>query len=295
VSHSDRIATSDNHLTARTLARGLNFSERPKWLMPSLMIALWLTSLYVTGTLLFTNAPNLFGGKERQKAESEVTLALKPSPKIASVDLKAIEGGEGQLRSIADRPHAVSPDQASYEAPALLSPAPVQQEDQSPSPSKPPEEAAGQSAELLKVTANALIRSGPSTRARKIGSATRGVTLEVKTRAGSWVEVVESSSGRLGWIHSSLVAPASGTGAISAAATQADRTSIAPPKPKVAKKRIKKPSAAAQARLPRPGPSAPTRAYADLPHDEEFLPLKRTGPKRRQLREGLTSPGFAPP
>jgi uncharacterized protein YraI len=300
-------STNNRDATARPFAGEFNYSEQPRRSMRPLVTTLGLTGavLYLIGTLLFTNAFNLFGEKDREEVASELTPPLVSSPKIASVDAKATEQGERQFQPTADRP--ISPGQApSYEA--LMVPPSLMQQEELGSPSPPPEPieelAAAQPAEVLKVTVNATIREGPSTSAKKIGTAVHGAALHVKAREGDWVQFVDPASGNTGWIHSSLVRPNSGSGTTSVAAPPADARSLAPPKPKVAKKRIKqKPSAPIQAskqRPSRPGPPAPgRRAYADLPDDEVFLPPRRPGPgfltKRRMLREGVMSPGFLPP
>ena len=244
--------------TARTLGRGdsslageLSYSEQPRRSRRPLVITLCLTgaALYLTGTLPFTNALNLFGYGERQ----EVTGA--------SVGAKATGQGERQFRPPAERAHPISPGQLSYQTPALTGPpAPSSEEFSTPSP--PPERveelAPAQSVEVLKVRANAIIRNGPSTNAKKIGVATPGTALQVKARAGNWVQFVNSSSGAGGWIHSSLVGLTPESGATSSAITRADAPSSMPPRPKVAKKRIKqKPSASIQASKHRHYPPIP--------------------------------------
>ena len=244
-------------------------------------------ALYLIGTLSFTNVLNLFGDSDRQEVASQLTLSLVPFERGASVEGKTTEQGERQFQPTADRPHPISLEQPSYETPALTGPAaPLQQEELS-SPSPPPERieelAAAQPAEVLKVRANAIIRNGPSTSAKKIGTATSGTALQVKAREGDWVQFVDSSSGTNGWIHSSLVGPTLGSRPTSSAVTRADASASTPPKPKVAKKRIKQKSSpsiqASKQRPSRPGPPAlGQRAYADLPDVEEFLPPRRYRP-----------------
>jgi hypothetical protein len=224
-------------------------------------MTLWITgaTFCLIGMLLFTNALNQFGDNDRQEVAS---LSVVPAPKAASVEAEATEQGERQFQPTAYRPQAISPDQRSYEAPALtVPPSLVQQEElSSPSPHPEPieEVAAAPPAEVLKVTANATVRNGPSTSAKKIGTVTPGTALQVKAREGNWVQFVDSSSGRMGWIHSRLVGPTSGSGAVSAAVTQADAPALAAPRPKLAKERIKqKPSAPIQASEQRPSRSGP--------------------------------------
>lgn len=292
----------NSDLVARPFA-GPNYSKAPTRSRP-LVTTLCLTGavLSLIGTVLFT-ALNLFGDNDRQEVVSQLTPPLVSSPKAATVEAKATER---QFQPTADRPHAIWLDQPSYEAPALTVPPSLAhpEEFRSPSPPSEPIEqlAAVLPAEMLKVTVNATIRNGPSTSAKKIGTAIRGTALQLEAREGAWLQFVDPSSGNTGWIHSSLVRPTSGSGATGVAATQAE--TLAPSKPKAAKRQIKqKPSAPLQAsKQPpsRPGPPAlGQRAYADLPQDEAFLPQRKPSPdfltKRRMLREGVMSPGFVSP
>ena len=185
----------------------------------------------------------------------------------ASIEAKATGRGERQFRPPAERALPISPGQLSYETPALSGqPAPLPEALSSPSP--PPERveelAAVQPVEVLRVRANAIIRNGPSTKAKKIGAVTPGTALQVKAREGGWVQFVNSSSGVEGWIHSSLVGLTPESGTTSSAITRADAPASMPLRPKVAKKRIKqKPSASIQAskhRHYRPDPPVPIRS-----------------------------------
>ena len=215
-------------LTARLLAGELSHSERLRRSRRPLVMTLCLTAaaLYLIGTLSFTNALNLFGDSDSQEVASQLTLSLVPFERGASVEGRTTEQGERQFQPTADRPQPIPLDQPSYQTPALTGPpSPMQQEELS-SPSPPPERieelAAAQPAEVLKVTASAIIRNGPSTSAKKIGTATRGTALRVKAREGDWVQFVDSSSDTKGWIHSSLVGPTPGSGTTSSAVTPAD-------------------------------------------------------------------------
>lgn len=179
----------NSDLAVSPLAGELGDSEPPRRSMRPLVTTLWLTgaALSLIGTLLFTNALTLFGDSDRQEVASQLTLSLMPSPKVASVAAKATEQGKRQFQPTADR----APQEA------LSSPSP---------PPEPIEElVAGPPPEVLKVTANARIRNGPSTSAQKIGTATLGTAIQVKAREGAWVQFVDASSGKMGWIHSSLV------------------------------------------------------------------------------------------
>jgi hypothetical protein len=134
---------------------------------------------------------------------------------------------------------------------------------------------------MLIVTSAATIRNGPSSAAKKIGTASAGAELHVKAREKDWVQFIDPSSGNTGWIQSSLLAAASAKGV--------DGLAV----PKAANKVAKKTPS------PPPGISQRRRSYADLPSDEEFFPPRKRGPvllnRRRMLREGLLSPDFLPP
>jgi uncharacterized protein YraI len=279
---SDASACGHSDMSARGVAPSMNYSERPERSM-SQVTTRWLTGavLCLIAVLVLTNGFNRFGGNDRPEVASP--------PKIASIDGKPTQQG-GQPPDSLPSAFTVRP--------------PLVQQEEFSAPSTPPEPiddpAEAQSAEVLKVTRNATLRAGPSTRAWKIGIATLGTALHVKTRERNWVQFIDPSSGQIGWIHSSLVRPTSSSGAAAVAATQAD----APSKSTVAKKRIKqKPSAPLQASKQGPFRPRPTgagqRASADLADNEEFLPLRRPSPglltKQRTLREGLMSPGFLPP
>jgi hypothetical protein len=186
---SDRAGRGNSDLAARPLAGEFGDSERPRRSMKPPVATLWLTgaALSLIGTLLFTNALNLFGDNHRQEVASQLSLSLVPSPQRLSVAAKATEQGKRQFQPTADRAHQE----------ALSSPSP---------PPEPIEDlAAAPPPEVLKVTATARIRNGPSTSAQKIGTATLGTAIQVKAREGAWVQFVDASSGKMGWIHSSLV------------------------------------------------------------------------------------------
>jgi len=281
-------------------------SARPKRTMAPFLTALWITGagLYLIGTLLFTNAVNLFGNDERKKPLTETSWPAESLPKVASVEEKSVEQGDRQIKPEADRPHAISPDQPPYESPILTAPSSTvpQEELGAPSPSEPIQDLViVPSSEILMVLAAATIRKGPSTTAKKIGTANAGAKLQVKAREREWVQFVDPSSGNTGWIQSSLLAEASSSEAKEVAAPKAAEIPTAEPrkptaeavKPKLVKKRVRQEPGTPTQVTERP------RTYVELPADGEFLPPRRRGPgflnKRRMLREGLMSPGFVPP
>lgn len=273
-------------------------SSRHSRSMTPFLTMLWLTGavLYLLTTLLFTNAVNLFGEEDGQTAVTVASRPVEPLPKIANVeDTKPNEQDKPQIKPVAERRHAISPDQPTYEAPTLTAPPLPLPEQELNSPSSEPTQdgARAQSGEMLRVTAAATIRSGPSTTAKKIGTATPGAELQVKARQTDWVEFVDPSSSNTGWIHSSLVAPTTGVGADELATTrEAEIPAIEPPKPKLAKRA--KPETVAPAQV-----TERQRKYVDLPDDKAFLSPRKRGSsflaKRRMRGEGLMSPGFFPP
>ena len=274
-------------------------SDSPRRSMAPFLTMLWLTGavLYLFSTLLFTNAVNLFGDEDRKLAVAEASRPIESSPKVVKDDIGAKEQNNRRVTPAAERPHAISPDQPTYEDPAWTVP-----------PYQPPDRELGvstaaepvqdvtksQSAETFTVTADATIRISPSISAKKIGTATSGAELVLTAREPDWVQFIDPSSGNRGWIHSSLVAPASRAGAESLAPTrEAENQTVEIPSPNPAKKRANaKPAAPTQA-------TDQKRRYVELPHDEGFSSARSRGPgllaKRRMLREGLLSPGFLPP
>ena len=150
--------------------------------------------------LVLTNAFNRFGGNDTPEVASP--------PNIASIDGKPTQQG-GQPSDSVPSAFTVRP--------------PLVQQEEFSAPSPPPEPIdEAQSAEVLKVTKNATLRAGASTRAWKIGIATLGTALHVKARERNWVQFIDPSSGQIGWIHSSLVRPASSSGTAAVAASEED-------------------------------------------------------------------------
>jgi uncharacterized protein YraI len=278
-----------------------------------LLTTLWLTgaALYLISTLLLTNAVNLFGENGGQPPVGNVSRPVERPSQTATIEDKEGPGDHHrQIGAAADRPHAISPEQPAYEAPGLTVPPAAEQEETTSLAPEPGQEASVPAAtfeapvsEVLKTTAAANIRDGPSTRSKVIGTATLGAELQVKARENGWIQFVDPSSGNGGWIHSSLVAPASPQDASRLVETPSEEASSpATRKVKPAKRVKQKPSVAppqhAQERPSRPSPADREPVYADFPNDEDFLPDRsRKGffARRRMLREGLMSPGFLPP
>jgi hypothetical protein len=263
------------------------FSLEPPSPPPKRSLRLILTTLWVTGAAIyliamfqFTNTVvNLFRQELEDKPSYKATRPVSSPRAVASNQ----QTGRGQPAVPPSSPaphrrHAISPDDPRYEAPGLIVPPAIPEQDQTvsapgPAPtneaSAPPPET---SAPEIQATGTATARNGPSSASKVIGTAT--VTPAAPEDDKSSVAVTRSEQ-----------AP-----------------SLTAQEPKPAKQRVrKKPSAPAEVAKQRPSrPPARDRAYADVPEDEEFIadtPPRRNGffARRRLLREGLMSPGFIPP
>ena len=214
----------------------------------------------------------------------------------ASSEIVDIESAEQDTSLLVPAPngrHAIALNQPSYEAPEVEAPSsPSPASEFTPTSPRDPvtqrESDSAQSVEILRVTTTAAIRSAPSLRAKKIGSATAGVELQVLARENAWVHFIDPTSGNQGWVQSSFVAPVSGGEAKNVANSRVAET-VPPTKPKLRKEKPALPAEVMQRQ----------RAYAGLPTDEEFLAPRRRGSgllsRRRLLREGLMTPGLLPP
>jgi hypothetical protein len=80
--------------------------------MAPFLTTLWITgaAVYLIGTVLFTNAVNLFGTEESKKAVPAITQSVESIPNVAIVQSSAEEGNPQPLAA-GDRPPAISPDQ----------------------------------------------------------------------------------------------------------------------------------------------------------------------------------------
>jgi Bacterial SH3 domain len=269
-------------------------SDSPRRSMAPFLTLLWLTGavFYLFSTMLFTNAVNLFGDEDRM-AVAEARRPVEASPKVIRDDIEAKEQNNRPVKPATERPHAISPDQPTYEDPALTVP-PYQLPERELGVSSATERVQKVTREVFTVTADATIRISPSTSAKKIGTAASGAELVVTAREPDWVQFTDPSSGNSGWIHSSLVAPSSRAGGQGLATSiEAENRTVETPTAKPAKKRANaKPTTPTQA-------TEQKRKYVELPDDEGFVSARRRGPgllaKRRMLREGLLSPGFLPP
>jgi hypothetical protein len=248
---------------------------------------LWVTgaALYLISTLLFTNAIGLFSD-DNSRQVAEVRPATNRELTTAIVEKKA-----NAAVLAAERPHAISPNQPSYEAPELMLPKATEHDPSALRATAEPTTAAPPIAEpeMLKVTEAATVRNGPSTTAKVIGKATPGAKLEVRGHENGWTQFVDPSSGKSGWIQSKSIAEANPP----TAADPPNRTALEEVPIPQQKKSVRKVKTT-------PPRSKLGQRFADLPADEDFFAdrgARRKGllGKRRMLGEGLMSPGFRPP
>jgi uncharacterized protein YraI len=287
--------------------------------MNRVMLSFWVAGgvLYLVSTLHFTNAINPFGDGELKPIAKDQGPPPSPIPSVARVEsTESAPAGSVQVEAInpalADRPHAISPEEPSSEAPtATNSPSPVQQEQQPPAAAEETSTVSSpEVVEMLRVTSAASIRSGPSASAEVIGTARAGAEVRVAARNSGWVQFVDPASGKTGWISLTFLAPSAGgvDTALTAAPAAQLPAEAAPPK---SKSRLQKPKRITQSpsrqAIQQSPPSAKQRSddglpqrQLELPSDEEFLSARKRGRfgifgRRRMLREGLMTPGFLPP
>jgi uncharacterized protein YraI len=272
--------------------------RRNTFRMKHVLVSLWLTGavLYLISTLLFSSTVNLFGESDRSNSSNEQVTALpvpsqpearRPKPVIAPPETQAIPS------STVKRPHAISPNQPSSESPAGYGALP--QIVASPTPTAEPSKIA-----TLRLNSAANIRSGPSLTAPIVGTAAAGAELQVTAYDADWVQFLDPTSGKTGWVHSQSAEPDAASKAVVAATKPTEELpQVEVPKPKPAKTAKKKPKDVVVSKRQLPSDRVPKPQVA-LPSDEEFLPSQRRPrvgilERRRMLREGLMSPGFQPP
>src|SRR5262245_18900261 len=117
-------------------------------------------------------------------------------------------------------PHAIVAEQTPLQAQAeARSQVPAELQPQAPSssstqiegatPSTPSAEASPDAtpnrSEFMKVTSPASVREGPSVSSKIIGIAHPGAEAQVVSRDSDWVQIIDPSSNRTGWIHQSFL------------------------------------------------------------------------------------------
>ena len=172
--------------------------------MKHVLVSLWLTGavLFLISTSL--SAVNLFGENDRSKPNNDQRSA-QPAPSQPAVQhpKPAVVVAPPETQAIpslaAERPHAISPDQPSSEPPAGYE-LPGHPHIALPTPTAEPSKIA-----TLRLNSAANIRSGPSLTAPIIGTAAVGAELQVTAYDADWVQFIDPSSGKTGWVHSQSV------------------------------------------------------------------------------------------
>ena len=211
----------------------------------------------------------------------------------ADAEQTAKASKQSQLQRIASSgmqsPHAIVPDETTPQ-PAANSALPLPQTEATHNPtllSDPGQDLSAQRepspepGERLRVRSETSIRSGPSASAQVIGRAHRGAELQVKSRESGWVQFVDASANKSGWISSAYLAPADHSATV-------ESTMPTRPKqpPKVAILKSPKP-------IPKVRPVPPT--YAELPVDQEFMQSRRRGLFGLFWKRRANADTFAPP
>jgi hypothetical protein len=152
--------------------------------------ALWLAgaAIFAISTLILVNtlSPRI-GGKFDSGVNNQSTSDTAPQYHVTSrqsgSDPPVLPAAPPRAQSV----HAIDPE---------ASPA------QGPAPSHP-----GIGDQLLKLTSAASVRDAPSASADIIGTVYAGAEVRVASRNSGWVQIVDPSSGRAGWIDSTVLSP----------------------------------------------------------------------------------------
>lgn len=152
--------------------------------------ALWLAgaAIFAISTLILVNtlSPRIrgeFASGVNNQSTSDTAPQHHVSSRQPGSDPPVLPAAPPRAQSV----HAIDPE---------ASPA------QSPAPSHP-----GIRDQLLTLTSAASIRNAPSASAHIIGTVYAGAEVRVASRNSGWVQIVDPSSGRAGWIDSTVLSP----------------------------------------------------------------------------------------
>jgi hypothetical protein len=172
------------------VSAGVGTATRSRQTRPSK--ALWLAgaAIFAIGTLILVNSLSPRIGRDfdpgvNNQSNSDTAAQPLVSSRQPASDLPVLPAAPPRAQSV----HAIDPE---------ASPA------QSPAPSHP---IPGIGDQLLKLTSAVSIRNGPSASADIIGTAYAGAEVRVASRNSGWVQIVDPSSGRAGWIDSTVLSP----------------------------------------------------------------------------------------
>ena len=174
-----------------------------------------LLSLVVVGGVLY-GAHAVFFADDVEPSAAEPaptghTVDQTGAPPAKIDDTKAAQdsqalSAEALTPSPADSRHAIAVEGAPSPAPAETSAAPAATSSSGAGGEASPD-IEPQPAAFMRVTAPASIREGPSTSAAIVGVAQPGAEAQIVARSSDWVEIIDPSSKKTGWIHESFLAP----------------------------------------------------------------------------------------
>jgi len=232
-------------------------------------------------------------------SKAETSLSGSNSAKPSTTETKASD--QPELQTIAPAamgsPHAISPDENPPKAVTAAAPPPRVAPLQNPKPQVEQEapfkpQVSDEIGEELRVTSETIIRGGPSDSAEVIGHAHTGAKLRVKSREPGWVQFVDPSANKTGWISLAHLAP-----------TEARANAPLPPqtKPKVTNLEQPKstpiikqsPPKYVEAPAAEPKPPKPTPTIKQSPPGYAEVPAAKPKPQKPTPTIRQLPPGYA--
>jgi SH3-like domain-containing protein len=159
----------------------------------------------------------------RQPGSDPPALPASPprAQSVHAIDPKAsaAQSSESQVQT-SQKPAPLSSVTSGQQAAAVESSTSAQLKDRSPATAEVTEAPShpGLGDQLLKITSAVRIRNGPSASADIIGMAYAGTMARVASRDSGWTQIVDPSSGKTGWIDSTVLSPLTRT--VDAASTE---------------------------------------------------------------------------
>jgi hypothetical protein len=181
------------------------------------------TALFAISTLILvhTLSPRErgeFASGVNEQSASDATPQHHVSSRQPGSDAPALPASPPRAQSV----HAIDPTTVTsgQHVAAVESSTSAQLKDQRPATAEVTEAPShpGLGDQLLKITSAVSIRNGPSASADIIGMAYAGTVARVASRDSRWTQIVDPSSGKKGWIDSTVLSPLTRT--VDAASTE---------------------------------------------------------------------------
>ena len=197
----------------KSVAAGVENPRQGRQIRPNQ--ALWLAgaAVFAISTLILvdvlsppelaSDTPSQHQASSRQPGSDPLAVPAAPGAQSAhAIDptASAARSSESQLQS--QKPAPVSPVTGDRQAAAVESSPSAQLKDQTEASRDP-----GLEGQLFKITSAVRIRNGPSASADIIGMAYAGTVARVASRDSGWMQIVDPSSGKRGWIDSTVLSP----------------------------------------------------------------------------------------